>query len=288
MGRQETWQIVAVDRAGHRSDPRPLTINVTDSPNLMLIGGTLRGTDGSNSPVGYRPPWDIVRVYNHGDAMAVAPGVKIAISYTSILNPGWRTNSSLVTTVTNQMAALPDVPGQRVDFQHEFDNPGKYGVDYATYLLDAAKFKQMVTSVNAGRNNPLVIFRCCMAYSFSQPARQIDQFYVRDPQNYDEFAPDVYKPVDIAMVVDKAAQYGKPLGIPEYGPLDNVDHNDAAILSYMQQGYATWKDKARWACWFDKLKSGADFDAVNNQATGEVHSAYTQSLAFWGSKRVRA
>ena len=251
----------------------------TPAPSTLLVGATLRGTgsgDGVSLP---RPKWGIVRTYNIGDALTAlrqSKGARVATSFGSMLGgPGWSSSASTVDTLRSQLTSLPDFPGLRVGDTHEFDNPNKYGADYGTYLTDAAKFKQVVASVNAGRTNPLTIFRCCMAFSFGQPSRKIDEFYQRDPQNYDEFGPDVYKIPDIATAVDKAVQYGKPLCVPEFGPLDNVAHNDPAILDEMQRGIAAWDGVATWVAWFDKKGAGADLDQ------------YPNALDYWTRQNAR-
>ena len=266
---------------------QPAPPDPTPAPAKLLVGATLRGTATNDSTTRTRPKWNIVRTYNNGDALTAlsqGKGTLVATSYGSMLGgPGWGSNAATVAALKSQLKALPDVAGIRVGDTHEFDNPSKYGTDFVTYLADAAVFKKTVDEVNATRKNPLIIFRCCMAYSLSQPERKIDEFYTRDPQNYDEFGPDVYKVGDVQLAVDKAKQYKKPLCIPEFGPLSNVAQVDTAasadpkdsILAYMQYAVPIWNNaNVRWAAWFDKKGAGADLDQ------------YPKSLAFWSSNVV--
>lgn len=233
-----------------------------------LLGGLVDSTPGR------MPKPKITRVYNQADALRAAKYSIPAVSYTPQLGgPGWSKNSALVATLKADLAALPDMVGVRVDHTHEFDNPAKYGTNVSAYLADSAVFASTVRAVSKTRKNALIIYRCCMAFSISQASRNILAFYSSDKANYDEVGCDVYSLSQINESIKFAAGLGKPLCVPEMGPLNAVAHTDAAILSYMQTGVPAFKkDNATWVAWFDKNGSGGDL------------SQYPNSLKYWNSQ----
>lgn len=233
----------------------------------LLIGGTLRDNNPSDaSKTGYaaagRPKWDIVRTYNQGDALKALStgwGRAVATSYTPTCSPGWSKVAATRTTILGNLTGLPDVKGNRVISSHEFDNPAKYGTDFQTYLADDGVFWQLVQQVNASRRYPLIHVRCCMAYSISQPDRNLDAFY--GTGSYDEAGMDVYSLKQITDAVNFAAKHGHTGCVPEMGPLSAIPQNDPAMLSYAQTGFPAFAAAGfTWDTWFDVNGAGADLD----------------------------
>jgi len=218
-----------------------------------------------------RASWKMVRTYNNGDALQVPTSMRFATNYKSVVSPGWRNVPASVTQITNLVHALPDRPGLRVCAYHEpEDNYGRTTAGAANLSADESKFAQIVRAENLTRTNPLTIFRCIMGYSLDSPGSAgVDPaaWFVGD---YDEVGIDVYSNKAIQLAIDFAARMGKPLCVPEMGPLTNIDHTDPAILTYMQNGLPKFKAAgATWVCWFDKAGSGGDLDQ------------YPNSLAYW-------
>lgn len=239
----------------------------------MLVGVTWPGRflGGAGGNVG---PWDVLHFYTQasgGGVPAFPTGVLEALTFTATLGgPGWSTTPANVTGIRQLLAALPDKPGIWVnDFHEPEDNYGRTTAGGAQYLADANVFGAQVASVNASRTNKLTWFQQFQGGSLTgnnNPALMLG--WIAPAANAVGF--DVYGPNQVPASIAFAQQVGKPLVIPEMGPLTNVDHTDVAILAYMQAAVPQYRAAGvTWVTWFNKLGAGGDL------------TQYPNSLAYW-------
>lgn len=223
-------------------------------------------------------PWDIIRVYNDNDAARVPAGMVIAHSLTDVLShrPGWSSDQAMRDRAVSSLRKIRDdgLVHRVCAFHEPEDNYGYTADAIATYLDDERVFRDLVDDVNADRHTPLLVYRCFIGGNLTDKNSNTDlRQWAVNPDDYDELGVDVYGPNQIHLSVDFADEMGKPLVVPEMGPMDNVEHTDPAILEYMQDGIPAYRAQgAAWVCWFDKDGAGADLDQ------------YPDSLAYWTSQ----
>lgn len=270
MSRSEVLTVTATDQAGHQTS-KTVTLNWTDPTPRMQVGVTWPGRflGGTGGQVG---PWTALHFYMQasGGVPAWPATAYEMITFTDTLGgPGWSGNSSNVAQCRANLAAIPDKPNTGVnDFHEPEDNYGRTTAGGRQYNADAVVFGQQVDLVNAGRVNKLTWFQQFQGGSLTgnnNPASMLGWIVPRA----DEVGFDVYGPNQVPAAIAFAAQIGKPLVIPEMGPLTNVDHTDAAILAYMQAAFPLYRAAGVvWVTWFNKLGAGGDL------------TQYPRSLAY--------
>jgi hypothetical protein len=251
------------------------TVSVTtDQPPLML---------GATYPGKNLGPWTALHYYIQQSGSYPAPSSALfAYTYSDFLRSapgtppsgvGWSTVPSIVSAVRANLATLPDIPGLWVNDYHEpEDNYGRTPAGAAKYNADAVVFGQQVASVNQSRTNPLTWFQQFMGGSIVGQ-NNLQTMLPWIVPTVDAVGWDVYGPNQVDAAVNFGRLVGKPICIPEMGPLNNVDHTDPAILSYMQTAVPKFRaGGVLWVTWFNKIGSGGDL----NQ--------YPNSLAYWRSQ----
>jgi hypothetical protein len=243
----------------------------TPPPVTALLVGVTKHGQG-------RSAWDVIRTYNNSDAGKVPQGMTVATSFSSWSKPGWRNDAAQVARMRNELAALRDQAGTRVDHMHEPENDygeNKSGAD--NYVADSHLFASLVADANTRRAHPFIINKCFMGYNLTKNGQTDLHLWLGDPNDYGEIGIDVYGTNQIGFAVDFADEIGKPLCVPEMGPMSNVDHTDEAITPYMQQGIEAYRAAgATWVAWFDKSGAGADLDQ------------YPNGLDYWSSQTTTA